>query len=126
MSDSDPIDAHRALQKAARELAHFADHGTAAQYLEAIDRLEIKLGMVRAITPRGESAEQQARDLLERLDVEDAQAYSSGDLIELANLIADADRFKRQLAAIRERCVGYTPDPSVVGEILAILGEDRK
>lgn len=126
MSDSDPIDAHRALQKAARELAHFADHGPADQYLDAIDRLEAKLGAVRVLAESDKSAEQQARDLLERLDVEDAQAYSSGDLVELANLIADADRYERQLAAIRERCVGYTPDPSVVDEILAILGEDRK
>jgi hypothetical protein len=40
------------------------------------------------------SAEQQARDMLERLDVEDAQSYSSGDLVELANLIAEVDRLR--------------------------------
>jgi hypothetical protein len=34
------------------------------------------------------SAEQQARDMLERMGVEDAQNFSSGDLVELANLIA--------------------------------------
>ncbi len=34
------------------------------------------------------TAEQQARDLLERMGVEDAQQFSSGDLVELANLIA--------------------------------------
>jgi hypothetical protein len=34
------------------------------------------------------SAEQQARDLLQRLGVEGAQSYTSGDLIELANLMA--------------------------------------
>jgi hypothetical protein len=69
----------------------------------------------------GVSAEQQARDLLERLDVEDAQSFSAGDVVELANLIADLQLARHQLAAIRERCVGFTPDPSVVDEILAIL-----
>jgi hypothetical protein len=48
---SDPVDVHRALQKAARELAHFADHGPNAQYLDAIDNLEIKLRAVRNLPP---------------------------------------------------------------------------
>ena len=34
------------------------------------------------------SAEQKARDMLERMGVEDAQSFSSGDVVELANLIA--------------------------------------
>lgn len=34
------------------------------------------------------SAEQEARDLLQRMGIEDAQSFSSGDLVELANLIA--------------------------------------
>lgn len=38
------------------------------------------------------SCEQQARDILERLGVEDAQAYSAGDLVEIANLIRDRER----------------------------------
>lgn len=50
MSESDPVDVHRALQKAARELAHFADHGTEAEYLTAIDNLEKKLRAVRRLT----------------------------------------------------------------------------
>jgi hypothetical protein len=50
MSDTDPVDVHRALQKAARELAHAADHGSEAQYLNAIDRLEEKLQAVRSLT----------------------------------------------------------------------------
>lgn len=49
MSD-DPVDAHRALQKAARELAFNADHGNWAQYCESIDRLEIRLQAVRKMT----------------------------------------------------------------------------
>jgi len=71
----------------------------------------------------GESAEQQARDLLERCGVEDAQSFSAGDVVELANLIAETNRYRRQLAAIKERCVGFTPSPDVVDEILAILGD---
>jgi hypothetical protein len=71
----------------------------------------------------GESAEQQARDLLARCGVEDAQSFSAGDVVELANLIAKYEKHRRQLAAIRHRCVGFTPDPSVVDEILSILGD---
>ena len=34
------------------------------------------------------SAEQEARDMLERMGIEDAQSFSSGDVVELSNLIA--------------------------------------
>ena len=34
------------------------------------------------------TAEQRARDMLERMGVEDAHSFSAGDLVELANLIA--------------------------------------
>lgn len=34
------------------------------------------------------TAEQQARDMLERIGIEDAQSFSAGDLVELANLIS--------------------------------------
>ena len=37
------------------------------------------------------TAEQNARDMLERMGVPDAQEYSAGDLVELANLIVSAD-----------------------------------
>lgn len=67
------------------------------------------------------SAEQQARDLLEQCGVEDAQSFTAGDVVALANFIAEASRYRQQLAAIRERCVGFTPSPDVVDEILAIL-----
>jgi hypothetical protein len=52
MTDTDPVDAHRALQKAARELAFYADHGYESVYLEAIDNLEKKLKIVRALGKR--------------------------------------------------------------------------
>lgn len=34
------------------------------------------------------SAEQQARDMLERMGIENAQSFTAGQLVELANLIA--------------------------------------
>jgi hypothetical protein len=34
------------------------------------------------------TAEQEARDMLERMGVADAQEFTAGDLVELANLIA--------------------------------------
>ncbi len=40
------------------------------------------------------SVEQQARDLLERLEVEHAQTYSAGEIIELAELINDVHRHR--------------------------------
>lgn len=47
MSDTDPIDAHRDLAKAARELAHAWDCAPPEQYFAAIDNLEAKLQAVR-------------------------------------------------------------------------------
>lgn len=43
------------------------------------------------------SIEQQARDLLERMGIEGAQSFSSGDLVELANLIDESNTFRRSL-----------------------------
>jgi hypothetical protein len=40
------------------------------------------------------TAEQQARDLLERIGVSDAHSYATGDLVELANLIAEVKQLK--------------------------------
>lgn len=36
-----------------------------------------------------QSVEQDARDLLERAGVEDAQSMTSGDLVEIANLLSE-------------------------------------
>lgn len=41
------------------------------------------------------TAEQKARDMLQRIGVPDAQSYTAGDLVELANLIADSERWER-------------------------------
>lgn len=43
------------------------------------------------------SAEQQARDLLERMEIEGAQSFSAGELVELANVIADAEQYRKTM-----------------------------
>jgi hypothetical protein len=43
------------------------------------------------------TAEQKARDLLERCGVEDAQEFSAGDLVELANLIAEVESLRQYI-----------------------------
>jgi hypothetical protein len=40
------------------------------------------------------SAEQRARDMLENMGIENAQTMTAGELVELANLIADSDFLK--------------------------------
>jgi hypothetical protein len=55
------------------------------------------------------SAEQRARDLLERLGVPDAQAYTCGDIAELANLIAERDMLDLAI----ERIAAHLPDEGV-------------
>lgn len=51
------------------------------------------------------SAEQQARDLLEKYGLENAQSWSAGDLVELANIIADADAYRRNAGLPTWKCV---------------------
>lgn len=40
------------------------------------------------------TAEQKARDILERMGIENAQEFSSGTLVELANLIAEIEELR--------------------------------
>lgn len=49
------------------------------------------------------SAEQQARDLLDEMEVEGAQNYSSGELVELANLIAERNHLDREMTRLHKR-----------------------
>jgi hypothetical protein len=68
--------------------------------------------MTKKKTAKGDtSAEQMARDLLERIGVEDAQSFSSGDLVELANLI----REQRPRSATPETSQGMQPRGSLIG-----------
>jgi hypothetical protein len=57
------------------------------------------------------TAEQQARDLLERMGIAGAQSFSAGDLIELANLIARAPRAQPEPVALaRPKCFDFAMD----------------
>lgn len=51
------------------------------------------------------TAEQQARDVLERLGVPLAHLYSSGELVELANILAEHARYRNALLKVA-RCEG--------------------
>jgi hypothetical protein len=48
------------------------------------------------------TAEQKARDLLDRLEVRDAQSYSSGEIVELANLISERDALAERVDALHK------------------------
>lgn len=43
------------------------------------------------------SCEQQARDILERMEIPDAQAFPASRVIEIANLVAEIAYLKQQL-----------------------------
>lgn len=60
------------------------------------------------------TAEQKARDMLERMGVPDAQEYSAGDLVELANLIADADELRQYILSGGDKLVCTTFGTNVV------------
>jgi hypothetical protein len=72
------------------------------------------------------TAEQKARDLLERMGDENAQGYSAGDIVELANLIAERDHLLKVLDFISTASTGgelfpvgpsdteYAPDGNTV------------
>lgn len=55
------------------------------------------------------SAEQRARDLLEQCGVEDAQSFTAGDVVALANFIAHANRRDRvwegRIRHVRAMCM---------------------
>jgi len=53
------------------------------------------------------TAEQKARDMLERIGVEGAQRFTAGDLVELANLIADRDAEIERLRADLKAMEGF-------------------
>lgn len=52
-------------------------------------------GEVQRMSEPELTAEQQARDMLERMGVEDSQSFSTGELVELANLIDAVSGFTR-------------------------------
>ena len=60
------------------------------------------------------TAEQEARDLLERLGWDEAQGLSAGDLVELANLMADIHRYRAAavVPGVREYWQTYYLEPT--------------
>lgn len=52
------------------------------------------------------SAEQEARDLLERMGIPGAQERSAGELVELANLIAERDHLAQVIDFIGTAAMG--------------------
>lgn len=59
-----------------------------------------------------QTAEQEARDILERMGMEGAQSFSAGDVIELANLIAERDRLRDLLNRRCPKCAALNPASS--------------
>jgi hypothetical protein len=49
-----------------------------------------------------DTKEQKARDMLERMGVDDAQTISAGSVVELANLIAEAEQLREMQASYEE------------------------
>lgn len=51
--------------------------------------------------------EQEARDIMERMGIENAQQFTAGDVVELANLIADHRRLQRAIHLIGKAVEDY-------------------
>lgn len=66
------------------------------------------------------SAEQEARNLLQRHGVEDAQTWSAGGLVELANLIDDANAYRRS------KTFGSVPNTETGGYTLTLDVDSMK
>jgi len=48
------------------------------------------------------TCEQQARNMLERMEIKDAQNMTSGDVVELANLIRDAELSRQIISKVEK------------------------
>lgn len=68
--------------------AQFPSQACADKRLALID--EMLAALRSSPEPQKTTPEQEARDMLERMGYDDAQSRTAGDVIELANLIADA------------------------------------
>ena len=65
--------------------------------------------------------EQQARDILERMEIENAQSFSSGELVEIANLLNRVSilesALKDDIKALKE-CDESSWSPAAVSQIV--------
>ncbi len=60
-------------------------------------------------TPNKPTPEQQIRDILERMGVHKAQSYSAGELVELANILAERDYLRLTTREKTHPCPVTTP-----------------
>lgn len=61
------------------------------------NKIDLSVDYQREMNTIQETAEQKARDILERIGIKEAQSFSSGDLVELANLIAELERLRHEI-----------------------------
>ena len=78
------------------------------------------------------TAEQEARNLLEQMGVRGAQDYFAGEVLLLANLIADKQRLEAQVAALKAECAnagnyGLALEKAevTIAEMLSTLEEEQ-
>lgn len=75
-------------------------------------------------TTREMTAEDEARAMLARAGVKHAETFSSGDLVELANLIASRASFTAEdVINLRLLASGFSPTPERKKEILYGLAD---
>lgn len=72
-----------------------------------------------------QTPEQQARDMLQRMDVPGAQAMSAGEVVELANLIEEAERLRALLKETWDEVPDYVDGrhDALEARILREMGE---
>lgn len=102
--------------------------------MSAEDRAyEDRMRWIHRNDTEGETAEQRARDLLEACGVEDAQTCSAGDVVALANYVADSEGFigsmRRSLRLYRKGLITAEEFANVTQNDLRVLdirAEDEK
>lgn len=67
------------------------------------------------------TAEQKAREILYRAGVLDAESYTAGDLVEIANLVEIADRVRRAESRPAVRSAGLLLQFFAVGILMAAM-----
>ena len=62
--------------------------------------------------------EQEARNILERMEIKGAQNFSAGELAEIANIIAEIARLRAALQRISLNVSGDMPAQTIAGAAL--------
>ena len=72
------------------------------------------------------TAEQQAREMLARIDFDLVDRYTAGDLVDLANLIAERDALKAALNELLAAAENFeTPSADAIQQARAIIDAAR-